>query len=130
MPVPHLLSLMLPTLALGDEYDTDMRLLFLEQRTLDLEMQLSYQRQALADAEVRAASAERQAEIDAIFAPPSKPSYEPRALDVDVGSRYLPPPKEPARSMRPPWLQPVDPMAQRQARRGSGCTALGLAIAI
>jgi hypothetical protein len=101
MLILMVLILTLPALARADEYDTEIRM-------LDLELSMLYLRQQANDAEMRAASVERKAEIDAIFAPPSKPSYESRALDMDPS--YIPPPEEPSRSMRPPWLQPVDPM--------------------
>lgn len=103
-----LLILSLPALATASDYETESRLLDLEQRALDLKWQALAAEQRAIDAEMQAATRERKAEIDAMFAPASKPSYDSRALDVDPS--YIPPPEEPSRLMRPPWLQPVDPM--------------------
>ena len=92
--------LTLPTLAHASDYETESSLLDLEQRALDLKWQALAAEQRAIDAEMQATTRERKAEIEAIFAPPSKPSYESRALDVDPS--YIPPPEEPSQSMRPP----------------------------
>jgi hypothetical protein len=101
-----MLTLTLPTVTHASDYDLEQRVFELEQRALDLEWQAHAAQQRAIDAEMEAASAKRNAELNAIFAPRPTPSFEL----LDFGPGYLPPPEEPSRSMRPPWLQPVDSM--------------------
>jgi hypothetical protein len=62
------LTFTLPTLAHASDYETESRLLDLEQRTLDLKWQALAAEQRAIDAEMQTATRERKAEIAACFA--------------------------------------------------------------
>jgi hypothetical protein len=106
------LSLLFPSLTrAGDSYNDQLRLLDLELEMLSLRSQMLLHEEAAINARLHEATHEQNTDLERDLTQSDRGRYgvaPPTVLESD--HLYIPDSEPLFPTMRPPWLQPVDPM--------------------